>query len=359
MAEKLFQKGGNGLVAEYQCAETLHRELSDQGVACAPSRATLSRQVREAIDRVAGDLSKTQRERALNQGNALGEYLAGKLLKEPELLGLPADLSGHRLASATITPTGHLTNKNGSSDIDLRLDYGDRGTLKLPVSLKAYRSSTSSLGSKSARASLARMFFGAPEVSDEDFLRMFGPDARDFIELLEQFKSTAEEFYDHSAEGKAFLDAFEKERGTRKVNNPLRRAQVGDYFEKQHGFTPEHEFARLYANMFNTGFSRVGRFIEWDTFLQGAEFVLGVDDSILTLNAIAGDDGEVTRIVNSFTSDAYGKLRATLVEGCQFRLTPKEQSSIIKVLLTNGKLGFDGLTLAVWKDATIQFKLTS
>lgn len=359
MAEKLFQKGGNGLVAEYQCSETLHRQLSDQGVACQPSRNKLSEQVRESIDRVAGDLSNEQRERALNQGDAMGLYLADKLVNEPELLGLPADLAEHQLVKVTITPTGHLTSKEGSSDIDLKLDYGDRETEKLPVSLKAYRTSTSSLGSKGARASLARMFFGAPKVSDEDFLQMFGADGRDFIELLELFKSTAKQFYNHSAEGRAFVAAYEEKRGTRKVNNPLRRAQVGDYFEKKHGFTPEHEFARLYANMFNAGFSRVGESIPWKTFLTGAEFVLGIEGNILTLNAIAGDDGEVSRIVNSFTSSAYGKLRATLVEGCHFKLTSKKQSSILRVSLTNGRLSFGGLTLAIWKDATIQFKLTS
>ena len=359
MAEKLFQKGGSGLVAEYQCAESLHRELSDEGVSCRPARNKLSEKVRDAIDRVAGDLSKAQLARALNQGNALGEYLATQLLERPEHLGLPADLRAHHLKTVTITPTGHLTAKEGSSDIDLQLHYGARGMVKLPVSLKAYRSATSSLGSKSARASLARMFFGAPEVTDEDFLQIFGADGRDFIELLELFKSTADEFYDESPEGRAFVDAFEKERGTRKVNNPLRRAQVGDYFEKKHGFTPEHEFARLYANMFNAGFSRVGESIPWKTFLTGAEFVLGIEGNILTLNAIAGDDGEVSRIVNSFTSSAYGKLRATLVEGCHFKLTSKKQSSILRVSLTNGKLSFGGLTLAIWKDATIQFKLTS
>ena len=359
MAEKLFQKGANGLVAEYRCSETLHRLLTQKRVSCSPELWELSDLLSKATKRVASDLTRNQLGRALKQGDALGEYIAAKLTGSPEVLGLPAYLANSQLSAVKITPVGHLTSKDGSADLYIDLKYARNREKHLAVSLKAYRGKSSSLGSKSARASLARMLFGQAKISDEEFTEFFGEPATRFIKLLKKFKKTTKEFYDCSEEGQAFIEDYARVRGTRKVNNPLRRAQVGAYFEKIHGFVPEHEFAAIYADMFNAGFAKVGCSVPWSVFLDGAEFVLGIEDNILTLNAVAGDDGIILEVVNSLTSSAYGMLRATLAEGCDFHLTSKPQSSIVTVFLSNGNLIFNGLTLAVWKDATIQFKITS
>jgi hypothetical protein len=111
--------------------------------------------------------------------------------------------------------------------------------------------------------------------------------------------------------------------------------------------------------MFNIGLATLtpDDDVRWRQYLDGLRFVLGMDDDILILNAVAHDDGQVLEVQNSFLSDTYAKLRSVLVPGCQILLTNKSGSSIVGVELSHGETSVKDLSLAIWKDATIQFKL--
>lgn len=178
---------------------------------------------------------------------------------------------------------------------------------------------------------------------------------------LERFKEVSKEFYGKSEEGRVFIEQYRIRKGDpkAKVNNPLRRKELGDYFFKVEGYWSEHEFARLYVDMFHHGFTHIKRISNWDVFIGGVKFVLGVENDILTLNAVAGEDGVVTSIINSHTSGTHGVLRQVLVPGCEFILKHKPGSSIIGVEVNHGSAKFTSLNLAIWKDATIQFKIDS
>lgn len=77
----------------------------------------------------------------------------------------------------------------------------------------------------------------------------------------------------------------------------------------------------------------------------------------LAKRGLVHDDGQVLEVQNSFLSDTYAKLRSVLVPGCQTLLTTKPGSSVVGVELSHGETSVKDLSLAIWKDATIQFKL--
>ncbi len=314
-----------------------------------------------AQQRVANELSAAQINRAFEQGDALARYIFDGITREPTRLGIAAD--AFRLAEITIDvlPTGHLTSSGSSADLRLGFYVGEVETLVLPISLKAYKGSVASLGSKGARASLCRFFLNEERVTDATFVEYFGTAAESFVQTLADFKRAATEFY-VSAEGLAFIDEYERRKGYRKVNNPLRRKEVGDHFERTRGFKSEHRFADLYVQMFQHGMNSVvthDSTEEWHRFIRGARFVLGMENDILTLNAISNDLGVVEKVENSHLSDAYAALRRVLAPGCVFVLAHKPGSSIIGVRVRRGPDTVRCLTLAIWKDATIQFKLDS
>lgn len=355
----LYQKGANGLIAEYECAMQLHAFLS-RTAQCTPAYQDLNFLRDQEVGKFAKELTAEQIDRAKAQGLALAVYLAKTIDSVPSDLGLPADFSIQKYSCVEIRPTGHLTSKGSSSDLHLSFHSSEK-RIELPISLKAYRGTTSSLGSKGAQASLTRMFLGRPNVTEDEFVGFFGEPAREFLQKLSRFKAVSKEFYIHSEEGRLLLQQYRarKENPEAKVNNPLRRKELGDYFFKVEGYKSEHEFARLYVAMFDHGFKRVKDTSNWNPFIEGVKFVLGIENDILTLNAVAGDDGKVTRIINSHTSETHGMLRKVLVPGCEFHLKHKPESSMVGVEIVHDSIRFTALNLAVWKDATIQFKIDS
>lgn len=352
-----YQRGANGLVAEHVCVLELNRHIIAAGVESGADLDELSLTLSRAEKRVADDLTPEQLLRARNQGTAIAEYISHALFNAPDRLGLRSDAADLRNGSVTADAVGNLTNSGTSADIVIWIRLpGQSESTPLLISLKAYRGTVSSLGSKGARASLTRVFLGVPKVSDDKFQAYFGIAAVEFDRVLTAFKAAAKDFYE-SSDGIAFVDAYEDRKKTRKVNNPLRRKEVGDYFAAVHGFKSEHRFAELYAEMFTIGRQNVKSPEDWARFLEGMRFLLGMDSDILTLNAIASDDGNVKQIVNSLESDAYADIRKVLVPGCHFILTSRPNSSGISVRVQHGELEARCLTLAMWKDATIQFKL--
>lgn len=344
-------------MAEHVCVLELNRLLMKEGVRSTAVIGELEEALGRAELRVADDLTPAQRERARKQGAAIAGYVVEALLRSPERLGVRISADEIRRGSVTADAVGNLTNSGSSADLVVWIKPAEQSeSTPLLISLKAYRGTVSSLGSKGSRASLTRVFLGAPKITNGVFHDHFGSAAVEFDRLFSSFKNAATEFY-ASPEGVAFVDAYEQRKGTRKVNNPLRRKEVGEFFEAHHGFKSEHRFAELYAEMFSIGTAKVLTDADWDRFLEGMRFVLGMESDILTLNAIATDDGVVSRIVNSLESDAYADIRRALVRGCSFELVSRPKSSGISVTVRHEQLEVRSLSLAMWKDATIQFKI--
>ena len=88
MTEPLNQKGAVGLIAEYQCALSLHDLLNEHGYTLSGDRAQLWTDLQEAIPRVGGELSDELQEHAVTQGVALANYLRECLTDSPQRLGL-------------------------------------------------------------------------------------------------------------------------------------------------------------------------------------------------------------------------------------------------------------------------------
>ncbi|MDR2703049.1 MAG: hypothetical protein LBB58_01725, partial [Cellulomonadaceae bacterium] len=260
MATILHQKGANGLIAEYQCAVVLNDFLQQQMFQVATDTATLNAKLQATIGRVGNELTEFQVRRALAQGQALAEHIGNALVYSPGDLGLVEFTPGIiRQSKIAVSPVGHDTNSGTSADINLFFESLGRAELNLPISLKAYGPRDISLGSKSAKAALARMFLGKPRVTDAALIHYFGEPAIEFTTLLKDFKGSAKEFY-NSPQGAEFVRAYQQRKGlppTAKVNNPFRRKEVGDYFISSRGYRPEHRFAQLYVQMFDYGITTI------------------------------------------------------------------------------------------------------
>jgi hypothetical protein len=351
------QKGANGLIAEYKAALTLNGLLVSEGFRCTSIQSLLERNLSETIQRVGNELSESQVERALKQGIAAGEYLFEKLLNDIDQLGIFEHKLHKEYTEVEVCTTGNATNSGNPMDL-LITAKSQNHTFQVPVSLKAYKGPESSLGSKSSRASLTRLFLGSESVPDKEFLDFFENDAEDFFHELEKFKAAAREFYASSA-GVNFINAYEKRKGTRKVNNPLRRKEVGEFFLERHGYKPEHKLADLYVRMFKTGVEKKDTKGEHaDSYIDALRFILG-NPEMLVVDVIADDSGRVLEIHNSLTHPVYKKFNKILRPGMELELTIKKNSSIIKVELLRKEEVFRHLTLAMWKDGTIQYKLNT
>jgi len=345
------QKGANGIIAEYKSASQLNLALANAGIRITAQQSELDDELRDAMTRVGNELTGEQLARALRQGVALGDYLFECITQSPAQLGLADDMTTSQY-SVHVDPVGSKTNSGDPAD--LRLTFTGADTIELPVSLKAYHGPQSSLGSKSGRASLGRLFMKTEKVKETDFVKFFGAPASAYQQQISLFNATADEFYASDA-SKQFLDEYQARKGTRKPNNPRRRKEVGDYFTAKHGFVSEHKLADLYVDCYDAGVSKIhGDATAQREFVTSLRFLLG-NPEILVLNAEDGD-GNI-KIVNSLTNDTYRSLNQVLRDGLSMQLTKRASSSVIGVGVTNGSASCDKLSLAMWKDGTIQFKL--
>lgn len=345
------QKGANGIVAEYQCAATLNEKLESAGIATVSNQSSLKRLVSESLHRVANELTTEQQDRALRQGVALGNYIFSCLKTNPPELGLAADLQLAKYR-VEVRPIGSNTNSGNPADLILTLS-GDE-SLSLSISLKAYRGPQSSLGSKSGRASLGRLFTESDKVSSKEFIERFGKPAIEYENQIKLFNSTAKEFYATEA-SRSFLDTYEERKGTRKVNNPFRRKEVGDYFTLRFGFVSEHKLASLYVECYRSGLTHLKTNARAQKrFIESLRFILG-NPELLVLDA--KDGSGVIEIVNSLKNPIYNSLNHILRTGLEMTLTSKLGSSIIRVGMLRADAELNCLSLAMWKDGTIQYKL--
>ena len=355
----LHQKGANGLLAEYHCARRLADRLSACGLEVSSTPPDLAAETRTQIAKYGNELTGAQFARAEKQGEALGDYLFDKMSGAPADIGLPDRfvLKEHAMHLECI---GHDTSKSNSADIVIECrSHSGTGIQRLPVSLKAYASTTTSLGSKAATASLGRLFMGKAKPKAEELVTQFGAPAAEFLELLADFKVVAKEFYEKSEEGKRFVEEYFARKGTRRVNNKLRRKELGAYYDAKRGYVSEHRFANLFSRMFSEGYRRVAEQGLWEEFFAALLFLWGMEDEILTLNAVAGADGHVMQVENSLLSSVHGRLRRALRPGVVVELISSTESGTLRVRVRNDQDIIDNLSLSIWKDATIQFKLTT
>lgn len=355
----LNQKGANGIIAEYACAMQLHAALEKGGYDVRSSGQTLRRLLDAKVAQFAGELRTDQVARARRQGEALGNYIFSALVEDPAALMLPAGFVASHYSHEVLT-TGHMTIKEDSSDVLIKMSHRKKSgvLLECPISLKAYRGTTTSQGSKGGKAALTRLFLFKEKATDEEFVATFGPSARRYLDHLSLFKKVAKEFYEKSPQGKAFIAAYQARKGAgAKVNNPLRRKEVGDYFMAKTGELSEHTLAKIYVTLFNDGFRRLEGATEKHRFSEALRFILGIESQFVTLNAICLDDGPV-KVENSVTSGQHGRLHSILAGDYAVRFNHKQGSSIISVDFVS-QTETETLSLAVWKDGTIQFKMDS
>jgi hypothetical protein len=355
----LNQKGANGIIAEYQCALQLHSALAKAGHLMCSSEKNLQTLLDAKVAQFSGELNKDQIHRAKKQGDALGNYVHKCLEHHPSALMLPAGFKASSYRHEVI-PTGHITIKKDSSDLLIRMTPKKAvdSVIECPISLKAYRGSTTSQGSKGGKAALTRLFLFKDKVTAAEFAEFFGKRGKSYLEHLALFKQTAKEFYDNSDEGRAFIAAYQARKGKgAKVNNPLRRKEVGEYFMKKTGTLSEHVLARLYAEMFNDGFARLSKPSEKAAFSDGLRFVLGIEKQFVTLNAICHDD-EPVRVENCAFSSDHGLAHRILSSDYSVCFNYKPDSSIVSVIFNSSTENLK-LNLAIWKDGTIQFKMDS
>jgi hypothetical protein len=350
------QKGANGLIAEYSACEALARQLEHSGLSTTLQSANFRDQRDAAETRVGNELNADQIRRARRQGDALGQYIFQNLTTQPSAIGIASSLADVASATIEVRHVGSNTGSGVPEDIEIVINLPGDHQERVPISLKAYRSGTVSLGSKSAKAALSRLFLNQERCSDAEFCDCFGPDGVEFLSTLDLFKKTSKLFYDTDA-SKLLKDQYEARKGTRKINNPLRRKELGEFFHLKYGFVSEHRFNSLFCRIFNNSFNHMRhQELSDQHFVQQLRFILG-NPEVLALNAVAETVESEVLVDSSFSNEAYLRLNSVLRSGLTIRLIPNHQSSHSRVEVTRESLKSSDLSLAVWKDATIQFKL--
>lgn len=360
-----YQKGANGIVAEYSCALELSKMLDVAGIKTLNSQEELEGKRSSAVERVANDLTEEQVLRANLQGRLLADYIFTQMRTNPGLINIPLRPEEIQDSTVNVIHVGNNTGSGRSTDLIIQITDTSGTIVSSEISLKAYGKSSFSLGSKSGKSSLYRMFCNAePEkrVSDEEFADRFGSNARRFVEQLRDFNEVQKEFYS-SKEGQAFLDEYERRKNTRKVNNPGRRKELGDYFTKKKGFTSESVLAEAYVAVFNEQSSRLEKLPlthpERENFFKGFRHTLGMENGVTTLTAVLESNSTSGHVINSNDDSAQIKILDSVLNGAKIKLEHTPGTGGAKVLITEGGKSVRGLNLAVWKDGTIQFKLST
>ena len=350
------QKGANGLIAEYMACETVSEQLALVGRLSGPDSLHF-RQLRLAAEqRVGNELSAELIDRARRQGTALGNYVLDAVQSDPSKLGLSETSEDLSSARIEVRHVGYNTNSGVPEDILLSLEFPNGSIVKVPISCKAYKSGTVSLGSKSATAALGRLFANKERIKQDEFIRCFGSLGHEMLSLITLFKDTAAAFYE-SEVSNDFIDAYERRKGTRKVNNPLRRKEVGQYFYQQYGYFSEHRFADLFRDIFNSAFvNPLHSDEDNEAFVSQLRFIFA-NPEVLALNAVAETATSVVRVDSSLQNPAYRDLNYVLHPGLRMRLVKRKGTANVGVEISRGSRACSALSLAVWKDATIQFKL--
>ena len=368
-------KGGNGFVAEYVTAYHLAKKLDRVGLTVKGSIPQMKSIMESKVQQFSDTgLTATEIQRAINQGEAIAESMFDSIVnKGKDLVFVEYDFD-YKKHEYEINTTGADTGKVTADDIELvvRKQSNREAEKRILVSLKAYKSSTTSLGSNASVASLHRMFTGVKTrrnaQTDADFVKFFGPMGKDMLDALEDFSSEASKFMRGNTKTAKELRSYWDKKGKKPSKstglypNNLRSQEVGDNFTKKRGYKQEHKLAEIFVKLFKSGKTKVRKSGKEKQFRQGMMEILGVNDSVVTYNAIADDQGVVSEVVNSNTSDGYRKLYFAIMDGADVDLSlykMKSGGSGIRVTVTHKGKKINGLTLAMWKDGTFQFKFDS
>jgi len=368
-------KGGNGFVAEYVCAYELAKKLDGVGLKVTSDIEKLKSEMKTKTKQFSdAGLDSTQIRRATNQGEAIAESMFQSIIKNGEDLVFVDYKFKHGDHSYEVRPTGADTGKVTADDIELIVTKESKGRVetKILVSLKAYASSNTSLGSNSSVASLQKMFIGGEKqqrnaTTDAAFVKAFGALGKEMLDALEDYKNEASGFMKSNKkpakELRAYWDAKGKKasKKTGLYPNNLRAQEVGDNYTKKRGYKQEHKLSEIFVKLYNKGKTSVRKNGKESTLRKGLMEILGVDTSVVTYNAIANAEGVVTEVVNSNVSDSYRRLYLAIMNGADVNLTTVNRNgkSTIKVEVVYKGEKINGLTMSMWKDGTLQFKFDS
>lgn len=358
------QKGANGIIAEYSCAFKLVEILKGAGISVLPPSETEHLDnMHASIQRVGNELNDSQVRRAIQQGEAIAFYIFDSLWEDPTIIGIDWSSDLLRESRFIVQTVGSDTTKGDSADLTITAESPDKQLTTVNVSLKAYRGSQSSMGSNSGKKALERLF-----AKNGETLSDLGESGIEFINTQKLLRSVATEFYNESQEGVAFLNEYRKRKNkpdAKKPNNPYRRKELKAYCMDKHSLNLSHEFAGAFLRTFNENTQRLSTLSidseDRKQYKKQLKEILGLEDDVITLNAVKSTDSitEQARIINSNVDGTYGKIKRALENNYLMHLSrAKEDVADLKVNLENDNGdNVRGLSLSVWMDGTIQFKI--
>jgi hypothetical protein len=362
-------KGANGRIAEYACAYFLAAALKQAGLKVSSDVNQLRTLAQQEQAKYAKSLTTQQIQVATDAGNAMGKSMYESIVTGGDdlvFVNYAFDPGQHTF---DIEPTGAQQNKGSTDDLVIHLtkDGAEAVQHKILLSLKVSGSSANSQGSKGPLPLLWKLFVdpAAKTVKPADFVSHFGAKGQEFVDALEDFKRAGKEFLD-SPEGQDWARRKEADRLARgkdpkkaKVKadtNFYRAKEVGDYYVKTRGHTPEHKLSELFVALYNQGSVNLNSG-NWKQFNEGFKQAIGFDE-VITYKTICDQQG-VKEVVSSATSKAYKDMYRALNEKINVVLTARPGSSGIGVRVQYGNTVLESLTCSIWKDGTIQFKFDS
>lgn len=366
---KSQQKGANGRIAEYACAYFLAAGLQKAGLRVRTDINQLQKLAQAEQAKYAKDLTPQQIQLAVDSGNAMAEDMFNNIVNNGKDLVFVNYEFKPEQHSFDIEPTGAQQSKGTSDDMIIHVykDGPEEFTHKVLISLKVYAGTESSQGSKSSKNALYKIFSDPTKdkVKPAEFIQVFGDKGREFLEAMDEFKNFGRDVWWNSPEGQAYRkekiaqgsDPKKYGPGAKKPGvNQLRAAALGDYFIKHKGYTPEHKLSQLFVDLFEYGKVNLNQG-DWKRFNEGFKQAIGFDE-VITYKAVCDAQG-VSKVVNSGTSKAYQQMYQALNNNIDVVLTHRPGSSGIGVEIKYGDVVIKSLSLAMWKDGTIQFKFNS
>jgi hypothetical protein len=362
-------KGANGRIAEYACAFQLAHLLRANGLNVRSDVERLKDLAELEAEKYSKSLTPQEIQVAIQAGNKMAESMFNSIIDNGKDLVFTNYEFIPQQHDFEITPTGAAQNKGSTDDmvIEVSKDGNKEVAKRILLSLKVSASEATSQGSKSPLPLLWHLFVDPSKktVKAKDFIEVFGPKGKEFVDALTDFKNAGREFL-KSPEGQEWAKAKEQERigkgksaksvKVKADTNFFRSKEVGDYYTKTRGYTSEHKLSKLFVELYENGKKNLNGG-DWKRFNEGFKQAIGFDD-VITYKAICNKQG-VTNIVSSATSPAYQAMYRALENQIDVVLTSSGESGGIGVVLKYGDTVLDSLSCSIWKEGTIQFKFKS
>ena len=362
-------KGANGRIAEYACAFQLAHLLRANGLNVLSDVEHLKELAGEEALKYSKSLTPQEIQIATQAGYRMAESMFNSIINNGKDLVFTEYEFIPQQHSFKIEPTGAAQTKGSTDDMIIHVikDGPKEVAKKILLSLKVSASKANSQGSKGPLPLLWKLFVDPSKktVKAKDFIDVFGPKGKEFVDALEDFKNAGREYL-KSPEGQEWAKAKEQERLGRGISakkakvtasgNFFRAKEVGDYYTKTRGYKSEHKLSKLFVELYEHGKKNLNGG-DWKRFNEGFKQAIGFDD-VITYKAICDKQG-VTDIVSSATSPAYQAMYRALENQIDVVLTSSGESGGIGVVLKYGDTVLDSLSCSIWKEGTIQFKFDS